>query len=219
MSNKDNNKPGGKPGQRNRKAARKPDQRQSPKPYPQDAGAQIDATVASTRTPPTGAAAAADTRSADAAIAPIDNPAIAATVAPVDCSVTGAAIASAETVPVSLQTIATAYGDYTKKSFEETKCFVEKLSGARSLDKAVEIDCYPDRQDLNVELLKIAREHGTRISLGTDAHHPWQLEFIELGLAAALRAKIPADRILNFIPVLELKAWAECVRGDITPAR
>jgi hypothetical protein len=139
MSNKDNNKPGGKPGQRNRKAARKPDQRQSPKPYPQDAGAQIDATVASTRTPPTGAAAAADTRSADAAIAPIDNPAIAATVAPVDCSVTGAAIASAETVPVSLQTIATAYGDYTKKSFEETKCFVEKLSGARSLDKAVEI--------------------------------------------------------------------------------
>jgi len=90
---------------------------------------------------------------------------------------------------------------------------------AARLDKAVEIDCYPDRQDLNVELLKIAREHGTRISLGTDAHHPWQLEFIELGLAAALRAKIPADRILNFIPVLELKAWAECVRNGITPAR
>ncbi len=40
------------------------------------------------------------------------------------------------------------------------------------LDKAVEMDCYPDRQDLNVELLKLARNHGTRISLGTDAHHP-----------------------------------------------
>ena len=38
-----------------------------------------------------------------------------------------------------MQTIATAYGDYTKKSFEETKSFVEKLSGVRSLDKAVEI--------------------------------------------------------------------------------
>jgi histidinol phosphatase-like PHP family hydrolase len=34
---------------------------------------------------------------------------------------------------------------------------------AAQLDKAVEIDCYPDRQDLNVALLKIAREHGTRI--------------------------------------------------------
>jgi histidinol phosphatase-like PHP family hydrolase len=90
---------------------------------------------------------------------------------------------------------------------------------AAQLDKAVEIDCYPDRQDLNVALLKIAREHGTRISLGTDAHHGWQLEFIDLGMAAALRAKIPADRILNFMPILELKAWAQCVRDRTTSRR
>lgn len=80
---------------------------------------------------------------------------------------------------------------------------------AARLDKALEIDCYPDRQDLNVELLKVAREHGTRISLGTDAHHPWQLEFIELGLAAALQAKIPARRIVNFMPILDLKSWIQ----------
>ena len=78
---------------------------------------------------------------------------------------------------------------------------------AARLDKALEIDCYPDRQDLNVELLKVAREHGTRISLGTDAHHAWQFEFIDLGLAAALRAKIPSERILNFMPVADLKRW------------
>jgi hypothetical protein len=30
--------------------------------------------------------------------------------------------------------IATAYGDYTKKSFEDTKLFVEKLCGVKSLD-------------------------------------------------------------------------------------
>ena len=83
---------------------------------------------------------------------------------------------------------------------------------AARLDKALEIDCYPDRQDLNVELLKIARDYGTRISVGTDAHHGWQLEFIDLGLAAALRAKIPAYRILNFMPILELKDWAQSVR-------
>ena len=84
---------------------------------------------------------------------------------------------------------------------------------AGRLDKALEIDCYPDRQDLNVELLKIAGDHGTRISLGTDAHHPWQLEFIDLGLAAALRAKIAGDRILNFMPILELKVWAQRLRN------
>jgi len=86
------------------------------------------------------------------------------------------------------------------------------------LDKALEIDCYPDRQDLNLALLKLARTHGTRISLGTDAHHPWQLEFIDLGLAAALGAKIPADRVINFMPILELKAWAQQVR-DRTRSR
>src|SRR5512133_323048 len=83
---------------------------------------------------------------------------------------------------------------------------------AARLYKALEIDCYPDRQDLNVALLKIAREHGTRISLGTDAHHAWQLEFIDLGLAAALRAKISADRIVNFMSLPELKAWPQALR-------
>jgi histidinol phosphatase-like PHP family hydrolase len=83
---------------------------------------------------------------------------------------------------------------------------------AAMLDKAVEIDCYPDRQDLNLSLLKLARAEGTRVSLGTDAHHSWQLEFIELGLAAALKAKIPADRIINFLPLDELQRWVAKVR-------
>jgi histidinol phosphatase-like PHP family hydrolase len=86
------------------------------------------------------------------------------------------------------------------------------FADAARLDKALEIDCYPDRQDLNVALLKLARKHGTRISLGTDAHHPWQLEFIELGLAAALQAKIPTDRIVNFMPILNLQTWIQHVR-------
>ena len=40
---------------------------------------------------------------------------------------------------MSLQTIANAYRDYTRKSFEEFGSFVEQLSGARSLDKAVTV--------------------------------------------------------------------------------
>jgi histidinol phosphatase-like PHP family hydrolase len=83
---------------------------------------------------------------------------------------------------------------------------------ATKLDKALEVDCYPDRQDLNVALLKIAGEHGTRISLGTDAHHPWQLEFIELGLAAVLRAKLLPERIVNFMPLMDLKDWVQELR-------
>ena len=47
--------------------------------------------------------------------------------------------ATAEPSPVSLLTIANAYRDYTRKSFEEFGSFFEQLSGVRSLDKAIEV--------------------------------------------------------------------------------
>src|SRR5215204_7680951 len=46
--------------------------------------------------------------------------------------------ASASNMQSGVQAIATAYGDYAKKSFEDTKSFAEKLSGVKSLDKALE---------------------------------------------------------------------------------
>jgi len=92
---------------------------------------------------------------------------------------------------------------------------------ATRLNKAVEIDAYPDRQDLNLGLLRIVKRCGTRISIGTDAHHPWQLEFIDLALAAALAAKIPPERVVNFMSLNELRAWVRRVRkaasGSIKP--
>jgi len=47
--------------------------------------------------------------------------------------------ASSTTFPAGFQAIATAYGDYTKKSFEDTRAFVEKLTGVKSFEKAIEI--------------------------------------------------------------------------------
>ena len=90
---------------------------------------------------------------------------------------------------------------------------------AARLDKAVEIDGDPNRQDLRVSLLKLARKEGVRISLGTDAHHPDELAYMELSLAAALLAKIPAERIVNFMPLAELRAWVESVPAKKRPRR
>jgi histidinol phosphatase-like PHP family hydrolase len=84
---------------------------------------------------------------------------------------------------------------------------------AAELDKAVEIDAYSDRQDLDVELLQIAKREGVRISFGSDSHHPWQLLFLDLALAAAILAGIPEERIINFMPVHELLKWVKSVRG------
>src|SRR6476659_10084403 len=159
MSTTHQDKPGGKPRQRKGKAdqrSRKPDQQQSPKLDQGRATDQTGATMASTaapthravapvETPSIGASAPADTSSIE--FAPVDAPASGAAeledvssigdVAPIDAPTIGAA-APAD-VPVSIQTIANAYGDYTRKS-------IEKLTGVRSLDKAIEIQAEFARQ-------------------------------------------------------------------------
>jgi phasin family protein len=166
MSTTHQDKPGGKPRQRKGKAdqrSRKPDQQQSPKLDQGRATDQTGATMASTaapthravapvETPSIGASAPADTSSIE--VAPVDAPSIGAAeledvssigdVAPIDAPTIGAA-APAD-VPVSIQTIANAYGDYTRKSIEETTSFVEKLTSVRSLDKAIEIQAEFARQ-------------------------------------------------------------------------
>jgi histidinol phosphatase-like PHP family hydrolase len=88
---------------------------------------------------------------------------------------------------------------------------------AARLEKAVEIDAYPDRQDLDVKLLKIARDSGVKLAIDTDAHSPAQLMFIELGLAAAAAAKFPVERIVNLMPVDQLLAWTKGAKKPRRP--
>ena len=90
---------------------------------------------------------------------------------------------------------------------------------AAQLDKALELDSYPDRQDLNVELLKIAKREGTRIAIDTDAHAPEQLGFVELGLGAAVLAGIAPDRIINFMKTEDLLAWADQFKPTVPSKR
>lgn len=142
----------GKPGQRNRKQEQqrkqKPDKQRGPKPdRQQDDQKQIDAAVASTDISTVGAVASTDTSAIGAVastdISPIDAVGSAdispiGAVTPTDTSSIGA-VGTADISSIGFQTIATAYSDYIKKSFEQTRSFVEKLSGVRSLDKAIEI--------------------------------------------------------------------------------
>ena len=81
------------------------------------------------------------------------------------------------------------------------------FAAARESGTALEIDAYPDRQDLDVGLLRMAGEAGCWISIGTDAHRPEELGFLEFGLAAAVRAGLPRERVLNFLPRDRLLAW------------
>jgi histidinol phosphatase-like PHP family hydrolase len=90
----------------------------------------------------------------------------------------------------------------------------ERIAGAAAEhDIALEIDSWPDRQDLDVESLRAVAASGCRVAIDTDAHAPHELAFVEFGLAAAIRAGIQRDRVVNFLPRDELLAWSRAPRG------
>src|ERR1700704_889028 len=151
MSNTDHTKSGGKSGQRKGKQQRDQKLERQPRSLrpdqPQAARELSEVAVAAADTSPIGMAQPAETspigEAAPAEIFPAGEAAPAKT-SPIGEAATAktapiGAAASADTSPVGLQTIATAYRDYTRKSFADAQSFVEKLSGARSIDKAFEV--------------------------------------------------------------------------------
>jgi hypothetical protein len=106
-------------------------------PEPQPAAAPSPSEPAPAEPPPTEPVAAAPPAAEPALAEP--SPAEPSPAAPMSAEPMSAAPASAELTPVSLQTIANAYRDYTRKSLEEFGSFVEQLSGVRSLDKAMTV--------------------------------------------------------------------------------
>jgi histidinol phosphatase-like PHP family hydrolase len=88
---------------------------------------------------------------------------------------------------------------------------------AAERDVALEIDSWPDRQDLDVENLRAVAEAGCRVAIDTDAHKAHELAYVEFGLAAAIRAGIRRERVVNFLPRDDLLAWSRASRG--VPAR
>lgn len=83
---------------------------------------------------------------------------------------------------------------------------------AARLGKAVEVDAFPDRQDLDVALLQRATQAGAYVSIGSDAHHPDQLRYLEYDFGAAALAGVPPARILNFWSAAEIRAWVAGLR-------
>ncbi|MQA85849.1 MAG: PHP domain-containing protein [Streptosporangiales bacterium] len=75
-------------------------------------------------------------------------------------------------------------------------------------DKAVEINCRPERQDPPEDLLAVALEWGCKVSIDTDAHTPGQLEWQPYGCDKAARLGVPLESIINTWPADDLLAWA-----------
>ena len=152
----DETKSAGKSGRRKGKGKKKPDARQTPAPVqlqtpepvePKSPDlslqSQPEPEPAVVESPPMDQAPLVAEPVEAVAASPEPAPAAASSpepaAAPSAAEPAAAAPPPAEPAPVSLQTIANAYRDYTRKSFEEFGSFVEQLSGVRSLDKAMTV--------------------------------------------------------------------------------
>lgn len=80
-------------------------------------------------------------------------------------------------------------------------------------DKAVEINCRPERLDPPRRLMAEALEIGCWFSVDTDAHAPGQLGWQPYGCDRAAEVGVPASRIVNTWGAEQLIDWAASHRA------
>ncbi|WP_031164189.1 DNA polymerase/3'-5' exonuclease PolX [Streptosporangium roseum] len=69
---------------------------------------------------------------------------------------------------------------------------------------AMEIDSFPDRSDLPSDLARLARHHGVKFSIDSDAHAVPHLDNQRFGIGIAQRAWLTADDVINTWPLERL---------------
>jgi putative hydrolase len=74
-------------------------------------------------------------------------------------------------------------------------------------DKAVEVNCRPERLDPPMRLLEQVAELECKVTIDTDAHAVGQLEWQPYGCARAADAGVEPDRIVNTWSVDRLLEW------------
>lgn len=81
------------------------------------------------------------------------------------------------------------------------------FAACRELDKAVEVNCRPERLDPPRRMLAMVDDMGVKIAIDTDAHARGQLAWHGYGCARVADTSITPDRIVNTWPVDDLLAW------------
>jgi len=83
----------------------------------------------------------------------------------------------------------------------------EVMEAAKRYGKALEINAYFERLDLDDLHCRKAKEMGIRVAIGTDAHHLDQMWMISLGVAVARRGWLETMNILNTLPLKGILKW------------
>jgi DNA polymerase (family 10) len=88
----------------------------------------------------------------------------------------------------------------------------ELMEAAKQHGKALEINAYFERLDLDDLHCRKAKEMGIRMAIGTDSHHLDQMWMISLGVAVARRGWLEAKDILNTLSLREILKWCHRIK-------
>ena len=88
----------------------------------------------------------------------------------------------------------------------------ELMEAVKKYGKALEINAYFERLDLDDVHCRKAKEMGVRVGIGTDAHHLDQMWMMSLGVAVAKRGWLEAKDVLNTLSLKEILKWCHRTR-------
>ena len=86
------------------------------------------------------------------------------------------------------------------------------FEAAAGTGTAMEINAFPDRLDLNDELILRARGHGVRFAINTDSHSTVHLNHLRYGIGTAQRGWLTADDVINTWPLSRLREFISAKR-------
>jgi len=86
------------------------------------------------------------------------------------------------------------------------------FEAAAGTGTAMEINAFPDRLDLNDELILRARGHGVRFAINTDSHSTVHLNHLRYGVGTAQRGWLTADDVINTWPLSRLREFISAKR-------
>lgn len=89
----------------------------------------------------------------------------------------------------------------------------ELLCTAARLGVALEINCAPNRLDLDERLARRCDDLGIALAIGSDAHSVGEMDQFSLGVGVARRARCTSHSILNARSSQELRAWLDSHRN------
>ncbi|HCT76765.1 MAG TPA: DNA polymerase/3'-5' exonuclease PolX [Micromonosporaceae bacterium] len=87
------------------------------------------------------------------------------------------------------------------------------FEAAGATGTAIEINAFPDRLDVNDELILRAKRHGVKFSIDSDAHATGHLNVMRYGIGIAQRGWLTPADVINTWPLTKLRAFVKAKRA------